>query len=57
MINEAHSPMCNVEPVTYLSPPPALQPSMNLARKDVGKEDDERSILGLTVLPNIAGSK
>lgn len=49
--------MCNVKPVTYLSPPPALQPSMNLARNDVGKEDDERSILGLTVLRNIAGSK
>lgn len=49
--------MCNVEPVTYLSPPPALQPSMNLARNDVGKEDDERSILGLAVLRDIAGSR
>ena len=35
MINEAHSPMRIIEPVTYLSPSPSLKPSMILARKEV----------------------
>ena len=46
MINEAHPPMCNTEPMTYLSSSPAIKPSMLLAWKEVENWDNERICCG-----------